>query len=228
LLRALPRKSGFRRFLPVAISAGLGTLPGSAREPNVTFEIPPVKTRVDIQNQPIAITAWGKIIWTRKEKSENLLRLSLTADLSDLQQNISAVLRAVLRFSLDRSERCGERVAVEHGPEIRDAATLRLEPEIAASRLRARSASFCGQDAWVRPCVERSPALCFLPGRRAPISRLLVRLRCRTIRRSTIQATEFQDAGSGRLEMVLGGEIRVSDEQIRQLAEPVKQQVSSR
>jgi hypothetical protein len=43
------------------------------------------------------------------ENGRNLFNLKLTADLSDLQQNITAILRA----QLTRSPRCGERIEIQ-------------------------------------------------------------------------------------------------------------------
>ncbi len=69
--------------------------------------IPPVKTSVSFDNQPIAILASG-VITGKPNTLENVFRLRLTADMADLQQHIAEVLKT----QLDTSERCGDRLSV--------------------------------------------------------------------------------------------------------------------
>jgi hypothetical protein len=71
---------------------------------DLTFSIPPVKTSIDVGNQPVTIVASGTVTGNRQSA-----RLKLSADLSDFQNHITDLLRA----QLDRSERCGERLSVE-------------------------------------------------------------------------------------------------------------------
>jgi hypothetical protein len=82
-------------------------LPGTSQE--IAFNIPPVKASVNIENQPIAISTFGVISRVSAENGQNILKLEMTADLSDLQQNITAVLRS----RVDRYSRCGERIAIQ-------------------------------------------------------------------------------------------------------------------
>jgi hypothetical protein len=77
---------------------------------DATLRIPPVKTTFNVENQPVTITATGTITLTARERDHVAFRLGLVADLSDLQQNITGVLRA----QLDKSERCGEHVEIQH------------------------------------------------------------------------------------------------------------------
>jgi len=72
------------------------------------FNLPPVKNSVNFANQPIAITTSGVISKGAAEGGQNTFKLELTADLSDLQQNITEVLRT----ELDKDYRCGERIAI--------------------------------------------------------------------------------------------------------------------
>jgi len=92
-----------------------------------------VTTSIKVAGQPVSIQATGSVSHnstatpaeTPAENGRNLFTLQLTADLSDVQQNITAILRA----KLNRSPRCGERL------EIRQATLTPLSP---ASLLMAR------------------------------------------------------------------------------------------
>src|SRR5450755_1732275 len=88
-------------FVLLVAAFAFGTSPRSAGSQELSFRIPPVK----IENQPIAITASGFISRVAAERGQNVFKLELIADLSDLQQNITQVLRS----QLDKSDRCGER-----------------------------------------------------------------------------------------------------------------------
>ena len=99
----------------------------------LTFNLPRVTTSIKVAGQPVSIQATGVVsrnstatpAETPAENRRNLFTLQLTADLSDLQQNITAILRS----KLNRSPRCGERL------EIRQAALTPLSP---ASLVMAR------------------------------------------------------------------------------------------
>lgn len=71
--------------------------------------IPPVRTSVSVQNQPVAIIVSGSVSGVSAGRNTAAFRLDLTADLSDLQQNITALLAA----QLNRSEKCGERLTID-------------------------------------------------------------------------------------------------------------------
>jgi hypothetical protein len=86
---------------------------------DVSFKIPPVKSAVNFAavnlasaspaDQSIAITTSGVISRGALQSGENIFRLELTADLSDLQQNMTEVLRS----QLDKGERCGEQITIQ-------------------------------------------------------------------------------------------------------------------
>ena len=86
----------------------------------VSFNIPPMKSSVNFAsanpalgnpaNPPIAITTSGVISGGASQREKNTFRLELTADLSDLQQNIAQVLSA----QLDKADRCGEQIAIQN------------------------------------------------------------------------------------------------------------------
>jgi hypothetical protein len=75
-----------------------------------TFKIPPVKTSLTVENQPVTITTSGMMSRVSKDRGHETFRLKLSTDLSDVQANITGLLRS----QLDRSERCGDRIAIEH------------------------------------------------------------------------------------------------------------------
>jgi hypothetical protein len=84
----------------------------------VTFSLPTVTNSINIAGLPISIPASGAVSRTSTENGQNLFNLKIVADLSGLQQNITGILRS----SLTRSPRCGERF------EILDATLTPLEP----------------------------------------------------------------------------------------------------
>src|SRR5215472_15595949 len=86
------------RILWVAV-AFLGA---AAQEGEV--KIPPVKTTVALEGHPVNITVWGAV-----KTEPHGFHLGVTVDLGELQENLTPVLAA----QLDKSERCGERLAVE-------------------------------------------------------------------------------------------------------------------
>jgi hypothetical protein len=92
---------------------------------DLTFSLPQVNRPVNIANRTIAMTVSGALSQTAAENGQRTFRLALTTNLSDLQQNITQLLRA----QLDRSELCGQRIA------IREA---RLTPATPASLLMVR------------------------------------------------------------------------------------------
>jgi hypothetical protein len=72
--------------------------------PGLSLKIPPVKTTLSLEGQPVNVTAWGTV----SEMSAGVLGLAVTTDLSGLQDNITPVLAA----QLNRSEKCGERLSL--------------------------------------------------------------------------------------------------------------------
>jgi hypothetical protein len=72
------------------------------------FDLPPVKNLVNFADQPITITTSCVISKAAAEGGQNTFKLELTADLSDLQRNLTDILRT----QLDKNNRCGERIRV--------------------------------------------------------------------------------------------------------------------
>jgi len=98
----------------------------------LTFNLPPVTNTINFAGQTVSIPSSGIVSRISSvpagassgassstsaaassavavEGGHNLLNLKLTADLSDLQHNITAILRA----QLTRSPRCGERIEIQ-------------------------------------------------------------------------------------------------------------------
>jgi len=75
---------------------------------DLTFTLPPVKNAANVANRTVAVAVSGTLSQVATEGSRRTFKLDLVADLSDLQQNITELLRV----QLDRANRCGERVAV--------------------------------------------------------------------------------------------------------------------
>jgi hypothetical protein len=88
----------------------MGTLPSRASDPSATYEIPPVKVPLNVKDQQVTIAASAVLAVTRNEQGLNIAKLLLSADLSDLQQN----LKQVLTLALDKTDGCGEHIAVQN------------------------------------------------------------------------------------------------------------------
>jgi hypothetical protein len=74
-----------------------------------SFTIPPIKNSFNFASQAVAIATSGVISTSAPEGGQNLFKLELTADLSDLQDNMAGVLRA----QLNKEDRCGEQIAIQ-------------------------------------------------------------------------------------------------------------------
>jgi len=64
------------------------------------LKIPPLKTSLVLEGQPVAIAVWGSV---------SPSHLSATVDLGDFQEHITPILAA----QLNRQDKCGERLSVE-------------------------------------------------------------------------------------------------------------------
>ncbi len=87
-----------------------GTLPCRANDQTATFQIPPVKVPLNVKDQQVTIAASAVIAVIRKERGLNLVKLELSADLSDLQQNLTGLLSS----ALDKNDACGDHIAIQH------------------------------------------------------------------------------------------------------------------
>ena len=73
----------------------------------LTIKIPPLKTSVDIENPPVNITVSGVISRMALRVDKTSLNVELLADLSDMQHNITMILR----YALKRKDRCGDHIS---------------------------------------------------------------------------------------------------------------------
>jgi hypothetical protein len=92
----------FASWLAIGLQMG-----GIAAAQDLTLPLPPVKTSISIGDQPIAITATG-VITGHPNSLQDTFRLLLTADLADLQEHMTGILKA----QLDSEDRCGERLSI--------------------------------------------------------------------------------------------------------------------
>jgi hypothetical protein len=80
---------------------------------DLTFNLPKVTNSITVAGHPVSIQASGAVsrqsTGTPAENGLNLFTLKLTADLSEVQQNITVILRS----KLTRSPRCGERLEIQ-------------------------------------------------------------------------------------------------------------------
>jgi hypothetical protein len=104
--------------------AVLFTAPLFARSEDLVLTIPPVRTSLIVQNQPVAVIVSGSVSGAAADHNTVAFHLNLTADLSDLQQNMTALLAA----QLNRSEKCGERLTIDRAL---------LAPQVPAALLTA-------------------------------------------------------------------------------------------
>jgi hypothetical protein len=77
---------------------------------NLNFKIPPVRIPLTIKDQTVTITASALISQVSKDHEQDIFKLELTADLSELQQNMTALLSA----QLDKDDKCGDRITIEN------------------------------------------------------------------------------------------------------------------
>jgi hypothetical protein len=75
---------------------------------DVIFNLRPVKGVINFSGRSVEITTSGVISKAALQVAPNSFRLQLTADLSDLQRNLTQVLR----LQLDKSDSCGEQIAI--------------------------------------------------------------------------------------------------------------------
>jgi hypothetical protein len=101
---------GWRGAIRLALGVAMTAWPISVRAQNVTFKIPPVKIPLKIKEQSATITASALISMHSKDKETSIFKLELTADLGELQQDMTALLAS----QLDKEDACGERIAIEH------------------------------------------------------------------------------------------------------------------
>ena len=75
---------------------------------DLAFTLPRVKSTVSIGHRTVPVAISGALSQIAAQGGQRTFKLELVADLSDLQQNISEILRA----QLDTAQTCGQRVAI--------------------------------------------------------------------------------------------------------------------
>ena len=76
---------------------------------DVTFNLPAVKSSVVVASQPVQLTVSSILSQSAADSSKRTFHLEMMGDLSDFQQNITAVLRAALR----NDNPCGEHLILK-------------------------------------------------------------------------------------------------------------------
>ncbi len=259
----------------VALAGEMGIiLPASGQD--LTLRLPPVTTSIDFAGQSIAIAGSGVISRTPAADGHNLFGLKYTADFSDLQQNITDVLRT----QLNHSPRCGERIEIKEGMLIPQApasivvahlhyehwicppvqgsgkASRNCPPATAPSRSssspsvesKVESGVDSNSDVRLASEISRVDADGFL--RDMLLSgQLGVKLREQITASflsimqkganfktamppaaqelASIRKAQFQDAGAGRLTLILEGQLQLSDEQAKLFTDQLKERLSA-
>lgn len=263
------------RTIPRPLSAFLVLLlllpaPASAAtDQTVTFRIPPVKIPLNVKDQHVTIAASALITLLARERGVNILKLQLSADLAELQQNFTGVLAS----ELDKDDHCGDRIDIQHGTLTPDGAASLAVVQLHYERWacakvfgKQQGKRLVGGNAVMQlkltPAVERDNTQLHLVPEVGPIQAdgslgellrsgtvgemLQQKIRdsiLRALQKGTdlsatlppaaqnnvsIERAEFQDGGNGRLIVLLGGEIRVTNEQIQTLSKQVKERVAAR
>ena len=75
---------------------------------DISFNLSPTSRAITVENDPISVIVSGVITKSASEGDQSVFKLQLTTDLSDLQQNITEILRS----RIYRQPRCGERHSV--------------------------------------------------------------------------------------------------------------------
>jgi hypothetical protein len=130
-----------------------------ADEAGVAFSLPPVINSITIDGAEITIPTSGAVLRQSSgtsgatpspvaatapaENAKNIFTLKFVADLSDVQQNITAILRA----ALNRAPRCGERINIQQAS---------LNPLAPDSSLVAADLHF---ERWVCPAAQARASL---------------------------------------------------------------------
>ena len=97
------------RSAQIALGAEMSiAFPGTHQDLAIT--IAPVNNSLTFAGQVVSITTTGEITRDAAQAVQNTFKLELISDLSDLQNSIAQFLRA----RIDKSNRCGERIAIQN------------------------------------------------------------------------------------------------------------------
>jgi hypothetical protein len=260
--RALTNFSNLQLSLGREMSIDL--VPGNQA---LSLNIPPAKTVVNLANQPITITDRGVISEAPPESGQSIFKLKMYGDLSSLQQSVTEVLHS----ELDRSDRCGERIAVLDaaltpaapaslvvldlhyerwtcanflgggGPnelfESNGTFEVKLTPtvgrdgdiQLVTEAGRIDAAGLFGESlrsGFLGSALQRKITQALLPAIQTGAD-LKLTLPQAAQGHATIQQVSFQGSGAGDLEIVLDGQVRLSDEQAKVLVNQLGERLSS-
>jgi hypothetical protein len=256
-----------RAALPALLLAATLAIPASAQ--NLTFKIPPVKIPFTIKDQQASITASALISMVSKEGDPDIFNLQLTADLTGLQQNMTALLSS----QLDKNDHCGDRIAIQQAtltpadpasiatvqlhyerwacvkafgkqqakrvvggnavipvtltPGVDENKTeLRLVPEVGTIEADGSLGELLRSGtvgAMIREKIRSSILSAMQKG-----TNLSATLPPAAQGYATIESADFKDGVSGRLIVVLDGQVRITKEQVQILSKQVKERIAAR
>jgi hypothetical protein len=228
------------------------------------FNLPPVKNSITYANQPIDIITSGLVSKGVVEGGQNAFKLELTADLSDLQHEITEVLRD----QLEKADRCGEQITIRNATLIPAEPASQVDVQLHFERwacfgkgpgaemaegnatLEVKLTPAVGEDGTLRlvPEITRIDAQ-GLVGELLHSGSLGESLRdgireslLSVVRQSgdfnttlppaakgnaKLERAKFEGTGSGKLMVVMDGEIRVSDEKATSLTSELKERAAS-
>ena len=250
----------------MALAREMSILPGT--EQDLTFHLLQVTTSAEIAGQPVSMLAGGEATRTSVTDGRSLFDLRLVVDLSDLQDNITEILRS----QLTSAPRCGQRMEVREAMLLPQAAAglavLHLhherwicppggseggellvaagDPTIEVKLSPSADASgdlhlvtelgHIDADEVFRDSLTTRPLGAALLGH---ISQLVLSamqkgtdlkaiLPPAAREALTIRKAQFQAGGAGQLRLVLDGQLRFSEEQTKEFAEQLRQQLSAK
>jgi hypothetical protein len=246
----------------------IGAHAPAADAQNLTFKIPPVKIPFMVKDQAVTITASGLISMVSKDRDQAIFKLELTADLADLQQNMTALLSE----QLDKDDHCGDRISIEHAtltpadpaslatvqlhyerwacakvfgkqqskkliagnavipvkltPGVEENNTeLRLVPEVGTIEADGSLGELLRSGtvgATIREKVQTAILSAMQKG-----TNLSATLPPAAQGYATIQSAQFKDAGSGRLTVVLDGQLRITQAQVKMLSKQLNEHTAA-
>jgi hypothetical protein len=252
--------------IAVSLTASLAS-PALAQ--NLTFKIPPVKIPFAVKDQQASITASALISMVSKDGDLDIFNLQLTADLTGLQQNMTALLSS----QLDKDDHCGDRIAIQQATltpaDPASIATVQLHyerwacvkafgkqqakrivggntaipvsltPGVDENKIELRLVPEVGTieadgslgellrsgtvGEMIREKIRSSILSAMQKG-----TNLSATLPPAAQGYATIENAEFKDGGSGRLIVVLDGQVRITKEQVQILSKQVKERIAAR
>ena len=99
-----------RHLIVIVLALAMGVSAIHASGNSITFKIPPVMIPLKIKDQQATIVASAIITLVAQSRGLNTLKLEFTADLSNLQRNMTGLLSS----ALDKDDRCGDRIDIQN------------------------------------------------------------------------------------------------------------------